>query len=110
MFLYAYGRIQWTTGGYSGGVNGLGGREALAGINAGDGVNHFTIPGSVLPDIINIAETSNVGVRGRWMFNIGRGMNAYNTSVSIQYVINQLPHYFHFNTHKTTQMYACTLG
>jgi len=74
IFLYAYGRIQWTTGDFSGGTNGLGGTAALAGINAGDGVNHFTIPGSLLSNIINVTETSNVGARGMWMFNIGGGM------------------------------------
>jgi len=33
IFLYADGRIQWTTGDNSGGDDGLGGTEALAGIN-----------------------------------------------------------------------------
>ena len=76
MFLYADGMIQWTTGDDSGGFNGLGGTEALAGINAGDGINSVTIPGSLTPDIINIAQTSNVGIPGIWMFKVGEG-NVY---------------------------------
>ena len=71
MFLYAYGKIQWTTGDRSGGFNGLGGNEAVAGINAADGINYFNIPGSSTPDIIKIDETSNVGIPGVWMFQIG---------------------------------------
>ena len=71
MFLYADGRIQWTTGDDSGGFNGIGGTEALAGINAGDGVNSVTIPGSLTPDIINITQTSNVNIPGVWMFKVG---------------------------------------
>ena len=66
--------MQWTTGDNSGGYNGLGGTEALAGINAGDRINHVTVPGSRTSSIINIARTSNVGIPGVWMFQVGRGM------------------------------------
>ena len=69
--MYEYEKIQWTTSDSSGGIRGLGGTEAVAGINAGDGVNHFTIPGSSTPDIINIDRTSNVGRPGVWMFQVG---------------------------------------
>ena len=72
--MYADGRIQWTTGGNSGGYNGLDGTEALAGINAGDYINYVTVPGSRTPDIINITKTSNIDVPGVWMFQVGRGM------------------------------------
>ena len=74
MFLYPKGKIQWTTGDDSNGTNGTGGTEALAGINAGDGINHVTIPGSLTPSIINITQTSNVGISGVWMFKVGKGM------------------------------------
>ena len=70
IFLYAYGQIQWTTGYDGGEVNGLGGDEAVAGINC-DNSNFITIPGSRTPDIINIDQTSNVGIPGVWMFQIG---------------------------------------
>ena len=69
--MYAAGRIQWTTGDYSGGYNGLYGTEALAGINAGDGIRHYTIPGSRTSSIINIASTTNVGKPGTWIFKVG---------------------------------------
>jgi len=74
LFLYAHGEIQWTTGDFSGGFNGLGGNEAVAGINAGDGINYFNIPGSFTPDIINIDETSNVGIPGIWIFQVDEGV------------------------------------
>ena len=73
IFLYAHNKIEWTTGDRSSGENGLGGREAIAGINVGDRVTHVTIPGSMTPEIINIDETSNVGTPGVWMFQVGEG-------------------------------------
>ena len=57
LFLYADGEIQWED-------------YALAGINAGDGINSVTIPGSLTPSIINITQTSNVGIPGVWMFQV----------------------------------------
>ena len=69
--MYADGRIQWTTGDWSGGYNGLSGTEALAGINAGDRSNSYTISGSRTSSIINIARTSNVGKLGTWIFKVG---------------------------------------
>ena len=74
LFLYADGGIQWTTAFSSGGTGGFGGNEAVAGISAGDGVNFVTIPGSFTPSIINIDNTSNVGVPGVWIFKVGTGM------------------------------------
>ena len=73
IFLYADKRIQWTTGDASGGTNGSNGTEALAGINAGDGVNSITIPGSLTPSIINITRTSNIGIPGMWIFKVNEG-------------------------------------
>ena len=73
IFLYPDKRIQWTTGDASGGTDGLGGTEAVAGINAGDGINYITIPGSLTPSIINITQTSNVGIPGIWMFKVNEG-------------------------------------
>lgn len=72
--MYADGRIEWTTGDWSGGSDGLSGTEALAGINAGDQTNHITIPESQTPEIINITSTSNIGIPGTWMFKVGGGM------------------------------------
>nr|DBA25970.1 TPA: hypothetical protein GDO54_010287 [Pyxicephalus adspersus] len=41
-----------------------------AGFNAGDGWRYFNIPGSRTDDIAGIANTTNVGVPGRWVFRI----------------------------------------
>ena len=71
MFLYV--DLQWTTGDFSDGVDGLGGTEALAGFNAGDQVNSYTLPGSRTPNIVNITRTSNVGIPGTWIFKVGQG-------------------------------------
>jgi len=72
--MYEYEKIQWTTGDLSDGNRGLGGDEAVAGINAGDGVNFVTINGSSTPDIINIDRSSNIGRPGVWMFQVGNSM------------------------------------
>ena len=69
--MYADGRMQWTTGDNSGGYNGFHGTEALAGFNAGDGINQYTISGSRTSSIINIISTTNVGIPGTWMFKVG---------------------------------------
>jgi len=73
IFLYAHGRIQWTTGDDDGGVGGLGGDEAAAGINAFSKADSITIPGSSTPQIINIDQNSNVGVPGMWIYKLGNG-------------------------------------
>ena len=73
IFLYPDGEIQWTTGDDSGGINGLDGTEALAGINDHNGINFISIPGSLTPSIINITQTSNIGISGVWMFKVGEG-------------------------------------
>ena len=75
MFLYA--DLQWTTGDNSFGSDGLGGTEALAGYNAGDQINSYTIPGSLTSNITNIARTSNVGIPGTWIFKVGQGITSY---------------------------------
>ena len=71
MFLYA--DLQWTTGDSSLGSEGLGGIEALAGYNAGDGIDSFTINGSRSSSILNLTRTSNVGIPGTWIFKVGQG-------------------------------------
>ena len=70
MFLYA--DLQWTTGDNSFGYDGLDGIEALAGYNAGDGINSYTIAGSRTSRIINLNRTSNVGIPGTWVFKVGQ--------------------------------------
>ena len=59
-FLYADGLIQWTRDGVQ------------IGIDGGDGMNYFTVPGSLTPEIINITHTSNVNRPGLWIFKLDR--------------------------------------
>ena len=61
IFLYADGRIQWAN-------------RALAGLNAGDGINYETVPGSLTSRIATISRTTNVGVPGIWMFKVDEGI------------------------------------
>ena len=61
--MFIYDDIQWTS------LD----DEAVAGINFGDGRNHITIPGSQTSSIINITETSNVGIPGVWIFRVNEG-------------------------------------
>ena len=72
--IFLYANLQWTTGDLSGGYHGLGGTEALAGYNAGDGINSYTIPGSLTSNITNIAWTSNIGIPGTWILKVGQGI------------------------------------
>ena len=48
---YNYGRIQWETGEFSGGINGLGGSSARVGYTAGtqDDGSFYELPGSAVP-------------------------------------------------------------
>uniref|UniRef100_A0A8C5SFY2 Tectorin alpha n=1 Tax=Laticauda laticaudata TaxID=8630 RepID=A0A8C5SFY2_LATLA len=79
--MFNYEEINWTTGTASGGdpLTGLGGVMAQAGFNGGNSTNYFSIPGSRTPDIVNIEETTNVNVPGRWVFKIdGREIDPAN--------------------------------
>ncbi|XP_051788213.1 alpha-tectorin [Erpetoichthys calabaricus] len=70
--MFNYGDITWTTGTASGGdpLTGLGGTAAQSGFNGGD-VNHFfNLPGSRSNEIVNIEQTTNVNLPGRWLFRI----------------------------------------
>ena len=69
-FLFPRGGIQWTTGDASGGMGGLGGTPALAGINAGDGLRYTSLPGSLTADIINVDEGSNSMQTGLYLYQV----------------------------------------
>ncbi|KAM4693949.1 sushi, nidogen and EGF-like domain-containing protein 1 isoform 2-T2 [Discoglossus pictus] len=71
--IFNYETIEWTTGRHAssgGDSTGRGGIAAQAGFNAGDGWRYFNIPGSRTDDIAGIANTTNVGIPGRWVFRI----------------------------------------
>ena len=71
--IFLYADLQWTTGDRSGGYHGFGGTEALAGFNAGDQINSYTLPGSLTSNITNITRISNIGIPGTWIFKVGQG-------------------------------------
>jgi hypothetical protein len=65
--MFNYGGLGWSKEGnymYSGLT------DAVAGYNAGDNVNFYAIPGSMQPTILQVAQTTNVGLKGRWMFRV----------------------------------------
>ena len=69
LFLYADGLIQWTVAKHSQKQD----MNALAGVNAGDGVNYAIVPESLNTQIINVSSTTNVRVGGIWLFRIDTG-------------------------------------
>ncbi|XP_078686455.1 protein mesh-like isoform X6 [Branchiostoma floridae x Branchiostoma belcheri] len=70
--IFNYGDITWTSGTDSGGdpETGLGGIPAQVGFNAGNNVDYFSVPASRTENIVDIEETSNVNLPGRWVFRI----------------------------------------
>ncbi|XP_055896102.1 sushi domain-containing protein 2-like isoform X1 [Biomphalaria glabrata] len=70
-----YAKIEWTTGANSRGnsTSGLGGEPAQvwkAGFNAGNKVNYYEINGANTDAVINLTQTSNTGIPGKWIFRI----------------------------------------
>ena len=39
-------------------------------LDGGDGVNHYTVPNSRTPDIVNITRMSNVNQPGLWVYKV----------------------------------------
>ncbi|GFS21662.1 sushi, nidogen and EGF-like domain-containing protein 1 [Elysia marginata] len=70
--IFNYARLDWTTGSNSLGneMTGLGGTPAQAGFNAGDMENFYEIEGSREAAIINLTQTSNVEIPGKWIFRV----------------------------------------
>lgn len=60
IFIYDDDGIEWGTG--------------LAGINVGNGITSSTIPGSLTLNVLNIDQTSNIGIPGVWVFKVDRSM------------------------------------
>ena len=100
LFLYANDLIQWTTEDISG-TNGLGGIPAQCGFNAGDGIQFFSIPGSQTAAILNIYNTSNVGVPGLWVFRVDQNAIAQPGPSSMP--INYYYYYIIITTHSLEQ-------
>lgn len=71
MFLYAEGKIEWTTGDSGGGTNGLGGTSAQAGFNSGDGMRFYSLPLSHSARIVDIDQLpGNTREKGFWIFRV----------------------------------------
>nr|XP_022317554.1 sushi domain-containing protein 2-like [Crassostrea virginica] len=70
--IFNYQQIDWTTGSNSLGdpETGIGGQPAQAGFNAGDQKNFYSIPGAQTDAVINLTLTSNVGIPGKWVFQV----------------------------------------
>lgn len=64
VFLYPQGGVNWINSTSSSSA------YAQAGFNKGDGVNYVHVPGSRTPAIANLAQTSNVDIRGMWIFRV----------------------------------------
>lgn len=78
---FRYDRLEWTTGEASGGINGLGGVEAVAGYDSGTG-EFLTLPGSLSAEVLDLASTSNVSVNtpGLWTAAIRNGTTSDGSS------------------------------
>ncbi|XP_071814712.1 sushi domain-containing protein 2-like [Apostichopus japonicus] len=75
--IFNYGELDWTTGAnedINGQANGLGGLQAQAGFNAGDGNRSFPLPGSRSDRVLDLMENSNIGIPGRWVFKVDGDM------------------------------------
>ncbi|CAB1442081.1 unnamed protein product [Pleuronectes platessa] len=70
--MFNYGEIIWSTGTASGGdpLTGLGGTTAQSGFNGGDIGHFFNLPGSRSNEVVNIEQSTNVNVPGRWLFRV----------------------------------------
>lgn len=68
--IFLYPKVEWTTGDYSGGKNGLGGTPAQAGINAGDGNRCTSVFEALTDEIINIDKSSNVKQDGVYVYRV----------------------------------------
>lgn len=71
---FRYARCEWTTGDAAGGMGGLGGSPAAAGINAGDGVRSLSMPGSATAAVLDLCNGSNVADPGVWRLRVRGGV------------------------------------
>ncbi|SFU39426.1 nidogen-like domain-containing protein [Nitrosospira multiformis] len=70
---FRYGDLQWTTGGASGGSNGLGGQPAFAGYTGGALSAPQTLIGSGTSSVLTLDERSNIEKPGHWYFPFREG-------------------------------------
>nr|XP_057933710.1 alpha-tectorin [Doryrhamphus excisus] len=70
--MFNYQEITWSTGTASGGdpLTGLGGTTAQLGFNGGEIGHFFNLPGSRSNEVVNVDQTTNVNIPGRWFFRV----------------------------------------
>ncbi|KAK3592810.1 hypothetical protein CHS0354_009257 [Potamilus streckersoni] len=72
---FNYYKLVWTSGGNSQGAQGnattgLGGNAAVVGFNSGIVGKYYIVNGSGSVDVLNLAKTSNVGIPGKYVFQL----------------------------------------
>lgn len=74
-FDFRYNKLEWTTGDASNGQGGLGGTPAQAGYDDGQLAHYYSLPGSLTPEVLNLANLSNVSTNtpGLWTFAVRNG-------------------------------------
>jgi hypothetical protein len=79
---FRYARLEWTTGDASGGRGGLGGTPAVAGYDAGNGIDYFMLPGSRTGNVLDVINQSNVSpsTPGLWQFSFSGSGQAPGTT------------------------------
>ena len=74
---FRYEQLEWTTGDYSDGSNGLGGYEASAGFDRGNGSSDpndaVALPGSHEPGVLQLVNRSNVDEAGVFRYMVAGG-------------------------------------
>ncbi len=55
--IYNYGQLSWYD-------------DSCALYNAGDGIRYSILPGSQTSDILKLSNASNIGVPGKWIFDV----------------------------------------
>ena len=79
---FRYENVDWTTGGASGGSNGLGGTPARAGYSAGNGAEYYELPQSGNEaDLLALESASNVGAPGTFVFSVRNGVPTVGVTV-----------------------------
>jgi hypothetical protein len=79
---FRYEDLNWTTGDSSGGENGLGGTVARSGFSSGNGSDFKELSTSGdQAAMLNLTNTSNVGVAGLYRFEVRNGQVAPPTGV-----------------------------
>ncbi len=80
---FRYEDINWTTGDYSSGSNGVGGIVARAGYTAGNGITYYELPQSGMQEQMLALDTTegNTGLAGLYYFSLSNGSSGTENQV-----------------------------